>query len=179
MTGKYAYILLLLLSIGVPRPAAALELFGVALEATSRNELREAVRKAGLVLVREGGDDNWFDAYDSSAALTGSSRFYLGFVKRDQRFAFAEYEFRGLSAKRILRDLTIKYGAAEIRRGRYVSDRSYHWQRDGIDIQLSSDWQNYRTRLSYVNPVSMTDLLAERAAFSARQDTETEQVSLY
>lgn len=160
-------------------PAAALELFGVALESTSRDELRDATRDAGLVLLREGGEDNWFDVYDSSTVLGGSTRFYLGFVKKDQRFAFAEYEFRGLNRKQLLHSLKLKYGKAEVRGGRYVSDRSYHWQRDGIRIELSSDWQNYKTRLIYLIPQNMSDLLAERSAFNSQQQAQTEQVSLY
>ncbi len=157
----------------------ALELFGVTLESTTRDELRDAAKEAGLVLMREGGEDNWFDVYDSSTVLGGSIRFYLGFVKQDQRFAFAEYEFRGLNRKQLLHKLTRKYGAAEVQGGHFVSDHSYRWQRDGIEIELSSDWQNYKTRLIYLIPANMKDLLAEKSAYGEEQETETEQVSLY
>ena len=173
------HILLLILFGGLFQPATALELFGIALESTTRDELRNAAGEAGLVLVREGGDDNWFDVYDSSAVLNGSMRFYLGFVKQDQRFAFAEYEFRGLDRKQLVRKLTLKYGKAEVQGGRYFSDRSYRWQRDGIEIELSSDWQNYKTRLIYVVPENMADLHAERSAYNGQQESEVEQVSLY
>jgi hypothetical protein len=173
------HILLLFLFSGLFQPAAALELFGIALESTNRDELRDAAGKAGLVLLREGGDDNWFDVYDSSAVLDGSIRFYLGFVKQDQRFAFAEYEFRGLNSKQLERNLTLKYGKAEVRGGRYFSDHSYRWQRDGIEIELTSDWQNYKTRLIYLVPENMADLHAERAAYNSQQESEVEQVSLY
>lgn len=170
---------LVFLLLALTGPAAALELFGVTLESTTRDELRNAAGEAGLVLQREGGDDNWFDVYDSSAVLNGSIRFYLGFVKQDQRFAFAEYEFRGLDSKRLVRNLTLKYGKAEVRGGRYISDRSYRWQRDGIEIELSSDWQNYKTRLIYLVPENMADLHAERSAYNSQQEAEEEQVSLY
>ena len=159
-------------------PATALELFGVQLESTARDELREAAKNAGLVLIREGGDENWFDLYDSSAVLEGSRRLYLGFVKKDQRFAFAEYEFLGFQHKRILQDLQRKYGPAEILGGRFVSDRRYRWYRDGIQIELGGDWQNYRTRLIYTNPQNMAALFAERAAKNSPAD-DAEQVSLY
>ena len=172
-------ILLFLLCSGLCHPAAALELFGVTLESATRDELRAAVTQAGLVLISEGGEDKWYDLYDSSDALEGSSRFYLGFVKQDQRFAFAEYEFTGLERKQVLRDLTLKYGAAEVQRGRFISDRSYRWQREGIEIELTSDWQNYRTRLTYVMPANMADLLAERSSRVPLQEAEAEQVSLY
>lgn len=158
--------------------ASALELFGVELETTARDELRDAAKNAGLVLIREGGDDNWFDLYDSSAVLEGSVRFYLGFVKQDQRFAFAEYEFVGLQQKRLLENLTRKYGPAEVEGGRFVSDRRYRWRRDGIEIELNSDWHNYRTRLIYTEPRNMAALLAERSGRQAATGGG-EAISLY
>jgi hypothetical protein len=179
MTLVTRHTLLLFLLGGLFQPAAALELFGVNLESTTRDALREAAREAGLLLLRESGEDSWFDAYDSSTVLDGSTRFYLGYVKQDQRFAFAEYEFRGLNQKQLVRNLTTKYGVAEVQRGRYISDRSYRWQRDGIQIELSSDWQNYATRLLYVIPQNMAALLAERSARGGQQEAGAEQVSLY
>ena len=161
-------------------PAAALDLFGVALESAGGDELRRAVVDAGMVPIREGVADEWFDIYDSSAVLAGSARFYLGVVKQDQRFAFAEYEFRGLNPKPILQRLTAKYGAAdEIQAGRYLSDRGYRWRRDGIDIELVSDWQNYRFRLSYIDARNLADLQAERASSAAQQQADTARVSLF
>ena len=148
---------------GLLQPALALELFGVNLEATSRDELRDAAKRAGVILIREGSADIWFDAYDSSAVLAGSSQLYLGFVKADLRFAFAEYEFKGIHLKRLLRDLEGKYGKAITRRGSFISDNSYSWKSDGIEISLSSNWHNYRTRLVYIDPANMADLVAERA----------------
>lgn len=171
---------LLCLLIGPHQPVAALELFGVDIESTSRDELRGAVKDAGVVLIREGGDDEWFDVYDSSTVFTGSTRLYLGFVRADQRFAFAEYEFNGFNSKRILRDLTTRYGAAETRAGQYVSDSSYLWQRDGIEIRLSSDWHNYKTRLSYVKPANLADLRAEQqSSYRAELEAKSEEVSFY
>ena len=157
--------------------AAALELFGVSLESTNRDELRQAAKKAGLVLIREGGDDNWFDIYDSTAVLAGSHHFYLGFVKENQRFAFAEYAFSGVDTNSLVRKLSRKYGAPQVESGRFFSDQRYRWQRDGIKIELESDWRRYRTRLSYINPPNMAALLAERDALTAEQHEQA--VSLY
>ena len=172
------FLLLILIS-GSLQSAAALELFGVDLESTRRDELRDAAKNAGLVLIREGGEDNWFDIYDSTGILGSSRRFYLGFVKADQRFAFAEYEFSGLDQRQLMSDLTAKYGAAEVHGGQYMSDRRFRWQRDGVEIELRSDWRNYKTRLNYVIPVNMEALLAEQAVFKSQQAAATGQVSLY
>ncbi len=158
--GRYIIIGTLLATAG---PATALELFGVDLEATDRDALRAAVKQAGVELIREGGDDAWFDVYDSASVLPGSRRLYLGFVKADARFAFAEYEFVGLDAKPMLAALSGKYGKPETRGGRYLTDRSYRWQRDGVVIELVADWHNYRLLLSYVLPQNLATLQMERA----------------
>lgn len=179
MQAVFKIVFLIGLIGGSIQPVVALELFGVSLESTNSSELRIAVKNAGVRLIREGGKDNWFDVYDSSSALAGSTRLYLGFVKQDQRFAFAEYEFESLNPALMLSKLTAKYGAAETHAGRFISDRKYRWQRDGIEIELASDWQNNRTRLSYINPVSLSALLAERANYKKQLTAEEETFSIY
>ena len=160
------------LLICLPQVAPALELFGVALETTSRDELRAAVKQAGIVTIQEAAEKKWYDVYDSSLVLDGSSRLFLGFVKADQGFAFAKYEFPGIDASRLLKRLKLKYGDAEAGVGRYMSDRSYRWQRDGIEIKLISDWQNYKIRLSYINFTNLATLQAEQsAAISKNEET--------
>jgi len=58
-------IVLLIGLVGGPiEPVVALELFGVSLTSTNRTELRSAVKAAGVRLIREGGENNWFDVYD-------------------------------------------------------------------------------------------------------------------
>ena len=160
-------------------PATALELFGVELETTDRDALRAAVKEAGVELIREGGETAWFDVYDSAAVLPGSRRLYLGFVKADARFAFAEYEFTGLDAQPMLAALSGKYGEPETRAGRYLTDRSYRWQRDGVAIELAADWHNYRLRLSYVVPRNLAALQAERAAAAEEPAGEGPPNSFY
>lgn len=163
MSGIWRHIIIgaLLTAAG---PATALELFGVELETTDRDALRAAVKETGVELIREGGDEAWFDVYDSAAVLPGSRRLYLGFVKADARFAFAEYEFAGLDAEPMLAALSAKYGEPETRGGRYLTDRSYRWQRDGVVIELGADWHNYRLLLSYFLPQNLAALQRERAA---------------
>ncbi len=159
-------------------PVAALELFGVELGSTTRDELREAVKQAGVELVREGGEEQSFDVYDPSGVMPGSSRLFLGFEPDNQGFAFVEYEFVGLDTRRLLADLSAKYGEPEVDRGRFLSDQGYRWQRDGIQIRLQVDWGNYRTRLSYVDPAGLAALMAGDTA-GAEGDDQTEAVSLY
>ena len=146
-----------------PSPVLALELYGIQLESASRDELRAAVKQAGALVIQEAGEADWFDVYDSSAIVEGSSKLFLGFVREDQRFAFAEYEFPGLNAAHLVNRLNARYGKADIRSGRYVSDRGYRWEKDGIQIQLENDWQNYKTRLSYIETENLARLIRERS----------------
>ncbi len=147
----------------VPEATFGFELFGQQLESASRDPLRAAVRQAGVTLVRQGGDTQFYDIYDSSAVFKGSRRLYLGFVKKTQQFAFAEYEFEGLEVTSLLQDLVLKYGETEIVDGDYISDRSYRWQRDGIQIKLRADWPRNQIQLSYSHPENLSLLRLEQS----------------
>lgn len=156
-------VLLFFLLLNISLPLSALELFGLQLESASRDELRAAVQQSGATLISEGNDQRWFDVYDSSTILPGSRRLFLGFVRSNGAFSFAEYEFAGLNARRLLAMLESRHGAAdEVRKGDFISDEHYLWTRDGISIELYSDWSNYRVLLSYRENANLQQLQAER-----------------
>ena len=157
--------------------ATAVELFGIQLNAANHDSLSSAAKQAGVKLIREGGESKWFDVFDSQEALPESSRFYLGYVKQDRRFAFAEYEFAGLNRPLILKKLSRKYGQPEIIKGQFISDQTYRWFDNGIEVLLRSDWQNYLTRLSYVDPPAMQALRGEQLAYELKQ--QEKQLSAY
>ena len=139
------------------------ELFGVALQSATLEQLRNAAKGSGAVLIPGGDKNEWFEVYDSRELLPGSSKMYLGYVKASRQLAFVEYEFIGLRQPVMLRNLRLKYGNGKIDKGKYVTDSKYQWQDQGIEISLAADWPNYRTRLSYVNPLVLQDLHRERA----------------
>ena len=155
---RLVYILILL----AIYPVHAAELFGVALESSSRDQLRAAVKNAGVRLVREAGADAFFDIYQSDRLLHGSKQLFLGFVKQDNRFAFAEYEFAGLRQPEMVRRLTQKYGKPGQAAGRYMTDRAYNWQSGAITISLYPDWKAYKTRLVYFHPERLVQLQKEQ-----------------
>ena len=160
---------------------AAMELFGLELLGSSQKQLRAAAKKTGVVLIRDSSESLWFDSYDSSIVLAGSSHLYLGFVRQDQRFAFAEYEFVGFKHEKMLAGLNRKYGSGKMIRGKFISDNEYLWQLDGIKKTFKSDWKNYTTRLSYVSPEALKQLKIEQ--FNAeREETPkntTQEFSVY
>jgi hypothetical protein len=160
---------LLLLLILPALPVQAIELFGVDLSVATRDELRIAVKQSGAKLLSEAGKDAFYDVYAGGALLQNAQRFYLGFVKKDQRFAFIEYEFSGLQQPAMLSRLIQKYGQPQKRAGKFISDFNYSWQVDGVQIQFYQDWPNYRTRLSYIRKETLQQLRLEQAQFELEQ----------
>ena len=174
-------ILITLILLLASNKLAAVELFGLELASSTQKQLRDAAKKAGVILIRESDGSSWFDSYDSSNVLPGSSRLYLGFVREDQRFAFAEYEFVGFKHSQMLNRLNQKYGPGQKSRGKFISDHEYRWQQDGVQIILKTDWQNYRTRLSYVSPTALMQLKKEHmnAKITEANSNPTQTVSVY
>lgn len=167
--GRLLLLLLLLLS----PPSRAVQLFGIDLSTAQRDALRQAVKQAGAELITEAGGDGFFDTYRSEKLLTDSRRLYLGFVKADGAFAFAEYEFPGLEQPRMLRKLTRRYGPPQETKGRFLSDRLYRWNQGPVLIELRQDWPAHAVRLSYRVEERVRRLRAERDAWlRQRQQTK-------
>jgi len=156
--------------------AHAVSLFGIELAQTQRPELRDAVKQAGAVLEKEAGEGEFFDRYGSQTLLPGSDKLFLGFVKADQQFAFAEYEFHGFRHPRMLSRLTERYGEAEVLKQDYLSDTVLRWQNQGIEILWFQDWSQYKFRLQYRHPQNLTRLLDEKQAYEQQQQTLQDQV---
>ena len=153
-------------------PASAVELFGVDLASAQRDTLRQAVRQAGAELISEAGDNDFFDAYRSDTLLADSRRLYLGFVKADGAFAFAEYEFPQLRNPRMLRKLTERYGPPERISGKFLTDTEYRWRQPPVEITLRQDWPAHALRLIYARPDQLARLQAERSAAEAARMKE-------
>lgn len=132
--------------------AHAVKLFGVELVGADQTELRQVVEKAGAKKIKQAGKFEFYDEYDSSKILDGSSRLYLGFDKKNQKFVFAEYEFLGLDYSKMLFMLSKKYGNPKKIKGKFISDLTYLWQQKGMQIKLTKDWLNYKNRVLYVVP---------------------------
>ena len=129
--------------------ASALELFGVILTESNRIQLREAINKSGAEIIREAGDDNWFDIYNMNANFKESQQLFVGYDKNTAAFAFAEYQMKYHYLPKMLQRMQAKYGKARKKYGTFESDTRYTWQVNGIDIELSYDWNNNVSRLMY------------------------------
>ena len=146
-------------------PLHAAELFGVVLQDAKRDQLRNALKNSGVELIREGGEGIFFDVYDSQQAMAGSQQLYLGFVKQDQTFAFAEYAFKGRKQSLLLQKLIARYGEPQQKPGKFLSDHAYFWQSGPITIELYNDWHNYQTRLTYFAADKLDQLRREQSDY--------------
>lgn len=139
-------ILFLLLS---SHSVLAFELFGVAINSINRVQLRDAIRNGGAEVVREAGDDNWYDVYDMSVNFKQSKQLFVAYEKVSGNFAFAEYHLPYGYFNTMLLRLKAKYGKPTIEYGKFQSDAKFTWNVDGIDIMLKQDWNNNLSQLIY------------------------------
>jgi len=144
--------ILLLLGLFVFKPVQAVKLFGVDLLSATKKPLNQAAINAGARLKNEAGELEFYDEYFSADILKGSDKLFIGFLKDNEKFAFAEYEFKGLNQKQMLQKLTMKYGQPEVIKQVFISDSIYRWNVGGIEVSYYQDWSAYKTRLTYAVP---------------------------
>lgn len=154
---RYPILALLALACGFSPAAGALDMFGLALEQSNATTLRAAVKRAGAVLVREGGDKG-FDVYRSHTLFPDSQWLFLGFDTNSGDFAFLEYVLDSREVHRWRARLAAKYGQARVGPGRFLSDGAHTWQRDGIRIRLYKDFKQGVLRLEYAVPGRLQQL---------------------
>ena len=149
---------LMLALIVIAQLSAASELFGLQIKSATPDQFRTAVKQAGASIIQRSDESRPYDIFDSKELLPGSSRLYIGHAGDNQQTAFVEYEFVGLQQKTVLQMLSRKYGSPVVRNAKYISDKTYYWEVNGIQVTLWSDWESFRTRSSYVVPESMARL---------------------
>jgi hypothetical protein len=162
----YRFIIFVFFVCTCPAHAATM-LFGVDFHQATRDEMRTAVRNSGAKLIKEAGSDGFYDEYGSNTLLPGSSKLYLGYVKKDNRLAFVEYQFEGFHHPQMIQKLTQKYGKPETHKGKFQSDSRYQWLSDGVKILMYQDWAAYKTRLLYFLPQNLSELRLEYQKYKA------------
>jgi hypothetical protein len=175
----YRLIIFLLFLVSYPA-YSAISLFGVDLLQATRDEMRSAVRKPGAKLIREAGREGFYDEFGSEKLLQGSSKLYLGYVKKDNQLAFVEYQFEGFHHPELILKITEKYGKPRTIKGKFQSDSRYQWLIDGVQILIYQDWAVYKTRLVYFLPQKLSALRLEYQKSNAQmlsvQDKDSELV---
>ncbi|HCU67625.1 MAG TPA: hypothetical protein DF774_17900 [Rheinheimera sp.] len=165
--------LLHLSRIGTCTKSAKTELFGVLIKCANRDQLREAVKQAGLGVKRE-NKNYWTDVYLSDKALKGSSELEIIYTAKDI-FAKAQYTFPShLDADQIVhvRDFVAnKYGNPTTSTGNTtLGDASFEWRLvDGIILTVSRGWPDTTTYLSFTHPKNHKEARDEYEQHSKEQ----------
>jgi len=153
-------------------------IFGEALNCTSKTNLRNALKNGGLVATRE---DNgyWYDIYDSTAALEGSSKLSVAYIKGE--FAKAYYQFNSsMDTGKVVevRDMVAsKYGKPTSSSGNpSLGEVTYTWKlKDGIKVEVTRGWPDTTVYLNYIHPANFAAMEAEQER--QKQVAETEKRS--
>lgn len=159
---------------------AAFELFGVTVNNINRVELREVIRNSGADVIREAGDDNWYDEYDMSLNFEPSKKMFVAYDKASGNFAFLEYHLPYNYYRSMLARLKLKYGKPKIEYGQFESDAKFLWNVDGIEILLQQDWAGNVSRLVYSQKENLTLLnQAYQQSVNAKRIEKLQENSQY
>jgi uncharacterized protein len=139
-------------------------LFGEALICADQTSLRRSVKLAGGVPTQE-DDRHWFDNYDSSKLLEGTTELSIGYI--DGKFAKATYRYNSrMDPHKIVdvRSMVIsKYGIPKSSEGNpSVGKVSYTWDlKDGIRVQVNRNWPDATVFLAYYHVENSAAMDAE------------------
>ena len=168
---------LLIIFSALSLPAPALELFGIPVITAQRDQIRKAIRENGAQIIREAGNQNFYDIYDSRTVLQPSRRLYVGYDKQTGRFAFAEYELPYAYLDIMLLRLRTKYSEPEKVDTLFASDQKFVWRLEGAVIYLFRDWNANVTRLIYSQPEALASLQKTHNELQAGKQLETFDLS--
>lgn len=141
-------------------------LFGVELKCTSRLIFRDALKKNGVKVSREDAR-YWYDLYDSSAVLDGSSELAVAYINNS--FVTASYTFNArMNTEKVkeVRDMVAKkYGEPVSSTGSPgLGEVRYTWElKDGIKVEVSRGWPDTSVTLAYIHPANLAAMKAEQA----------------
>lgn len=155
-----------------------LEIFGVALKGATRDQMRQAVKKNGLVPVRE-HNSAWVDLYKAEGVLEGATEFQAGYVMATGKFAYAEYKFPAFvdtkQVGKVVDMVTAKYGKPAAQQGDYsVGEVTAKWNvGHGMQVVVYRGWPDTTTYLRYVDPSARLSMNAEIEAENRAATAET------
>lgn len=155
-------------------------LFGEALNCIDKEALRNASKQAGAKVTRE---DNgyWYDLYDSSELLEGTSELSIAYM--NGKFAEAYYKYDSfVDRHKVLevRDLVVsKYGKPASSEGNpSLGPVTYTWKlKDGIKVVVERAWPDTTVYLKYIHPANYAAMQAEikRQANAEENDKRSKQ----
>jgi hypothetical protein len=138
-------------------------LFGINPNGATRSEIRQALKRAGVTVIRE--DNNyWYDIYDTSSIIDGTSKMLIGY-RSSGIFAEFQYVFPShanpKTFKEVYEKLAAKYGKSPFylphKESSYntcagdfeLGEARCEWYVNGIVVELKRGWPDTTVNLSY------------------------------
>lgn len=172
-----AVFLISLPAISAESKPQQLELFGVSLKGASRDQLRQAFKQNGMRVTRE-DKKYWVDIYDATGVLEGASQFQVGYVAASEKFAYAQYTFRGFMdtqlVGKVVNMVSTKYGRPSSQNGNYgLGEVSAKWNLgQGMQIEVSRGWPDTTTYLTYKDTSAYNQMQSEIDAEKKAQEQQ-------
>lgn len=151
-----------------------LKLFGTSLQNPNRNTLESAIRKAGLIPIRQGSNYRC-DDYKVTGQLGNASRLYVCYTQ-GERFAYAQYVFPAFMnvrlVKKVIAIVSDKYGKPESVNGDYsLGVVTAYWNfGSNEEIKIYRGWPSTSVYLNLINISNYRRFLYE---FRKQKEEET------
>lgn len=150
-------------------------LFGIGLKCADRDMMREQIKNAGGVVIRE-NDEHWGDSYSSENLLNGSTELYVSYSSSNNKVALARYKLPSRmdthQVVKIRNMIASKYGEPSRSSGRpSVGEVVYMWYLpDGFNLAVARGWPDTTTYIAYKEP----EIFAAQQAEVKRQKAKRE-----
>lgn len=154
------------------RTSTEVELLGVPLSKATRAELRGALRKQNVGVVRE-MDNYWYDQYKAETLLDEADQLSIGYVNATGNFAEAMYRLPSsvdtAQVQRAISLVSLKYGSPQSTSGSISLGRvRATWQRGPIQVIVERGWPDTTTYIYLRHKANHATMRAELD----RQDLE-------
>jgi hypothetical protein len=132
-----------------------LKLFGVSLQNPNRKELESAIKRAGLIPIKESLND-WCDSYKVTGQLDKASKLYVCYTQNN-KFAYAQYVFPAFMnvrlVKHVIAVVSDKYGQPNAIVGDYLlGDVTAYWHfGSNEEIKIFRGWPSTSVYLNLIN----------------------------
>lgn len=135
------------------KPSQGLELFGVDITQAKRVEMRQAISKSPVIVVRE-ADNYLYDLYDPSQWLTGATEMTFGYTSLQQEFVVAEITFRSNQdteqVRKVAEAVKLELGPWHRVLGRRAHGPvEFEWRQGDVRILVHRGWPDTTTYVVY------------------------------
>ena len=147
------------------RAPGEVELLGVPLANATREQLRSALRKQNIGVVRE-KDNYWYDLYKAETLLDEADQLSIGYVAATGNFAEVMYRLPSTvdtaQVQRAISLISLKYGSPQSTNGSVsLGGMKATWQRGPMQIIVERGWPDTTTFIYLRHKANHAALRAE------------------